>query len=243
MASRLEYFCTNNQAEYEALLFSLEILESMSVKHVEAFGDSLLVVHQVSGKYQCLDGSLNAYLDKCVDVIAILDEFSIRHIYRDENSKSNDLAQRASGYNVSNKNFSITKKPMCAYVQNMESLSILGTETGLIGSSDGLTDVPGAQIGLMNPPTGLTSPSVPDSPILENLAPDGLKHDKADIVDWRRPIIDYLQDPSHKIDRKFQRFAFKFTLVDGELYCQTSDDLLLKCLDSDQAKVAMGDHE
>jgi ribonuclease HI len=93
MASRLEYFCTNNQAEYEALLFSLEILESMSVKHVEAFGDSLLVVHQVSGKYQCLDGSLNAYLDKCVDVIAILDEFSIHHIYRDENSKSNDLAQ------------------------------------------------------------------------------------------------------------------------------------------------------
>jgi hypothetical protein len=45
MASRLEYFCTNNQAEYEVLLFNLEILESMDVKHVEAFGDSLLVVH------------------------------------------------------------------------------------------------------------------------------------------------------------------------------------------------------
>jgi ribonuclease HI len=55
MASQLEYFCTNNQVEYEALLFGLEILESMYVKHVEAFGDSLLVVHQVFGKYQCLD--------------------------------------------------------------------------------------------------------------------------------------------------------------------------------------------
>jgi hypothetical protein len=55
MASRLEYFYTNNQAEYEALLFSLEILESMDVKHVEAFSDSLLIVHQVYGKYQCLD--------------------------------------------------------------------------------------------------------------------------------------------------------------------------------------------
>jgi hypothetical protein len=52
MASRLEYFCTINQAEYEALLFGLEILESMDVKHVEAFGDSLLIVHQVSGIYQ-----------------------------------------------------------------------------------------------------------------------------------------------------------------------------------------------
>jgi ribonuclease HI len=51
MASRLEYFCTNNEAEYEALLFILEILESMDVKHVEAFDDSVLVVHQISRKY------------------------------------------------------------------------------------------------------------------------------------------------------------------------------------------------
>jgi ribonuclease HI len=112
MSSRLEYFCTNNQAEYEAFLFGLEILESMGVMNVEAFGDSLLVVSQVSGEYQCLDGSLNAYLDKCLDVIAKFDEFSIYHIYRHENSKANDLAQQASGYNVSNKYFSITKKQL-----------------------------------------------------------------------------------------------------------------------------------
>jgi ribonuclease HI len=112
MAGRVEYFCINNQAEYEALLFGLQILESTDVKHVESFGDSLLVVHQVSRKYQCLDGSLNAYLDKCVDIIARFDEFSIHHIYRHENSNANDLAQQASGYNVSNKNFSIITNPM-----------------------------------------------------------------------------------------------------------------------------------
>jgi ribonuclease HI len=116
MASRLEYFCTNNQAEYEALLFGLEILESMNVKHVEAFGDSLLVVHQVFGKYQFLDGLLNAYLDKCLNIITRFDKFSIHHIYRHENSKANDLAQPASGYNVSNKNFSIIRKPMSMHV-------------------------------------------------------------------------------------------------------------------------------
>ena len=37
----------NNQVEYEALLFGLEFLQSMDVKHVETFGDSLLVVQQV----------------------------------------------------------------------------------------------------------------------------------------------------------------------------------------------------
>ena len=42
-SNRLEEECTNNQVEYEALLFGLEFLQSMSVKYVEAFGDSLLV--------------------------------------------------------------------------------------------------------------------------------------------------------------------------------------------------------
>jgi hypothetical protein len=168
----------------------------MDVKHVEAFGDSLLVVHQVSRKYQCLDGSPNAYIDKCLDIIATFDKFSIHHIYRHENSKDNDLAQQASGYNVSNKNFSITKKLMCMHVQNLGSLSILDAETGLIGSPISLTGSPigrtsmsEAQTGLTDPPIGLV---VPNNPILENSASNGLEKDKADVIDWRRPIIDYL---------------------------------------------------
>jgi ribonuclease HI len=161
MASRLEYFCTKNQVKHEARLFGLEILESMDVKYVKAFGDSLLIVHQVPRKCQCLDGSLNAYLDKCLDIIARFDEFSIHHIYRHENSKANDLAQQASGYNVSHKNLSVTKKPMCMHVQNLGSLSVLGTEIDLIGSSIGRTNTSEAQTSLTDPPTGLTSIAVP----------------------------------------------------------------------------------
>ena len=84
-SSRLNHFCTNNQAEYETLMFGLEILVSMGVKHVEAFDDSLLIVQQVSGACQCLEGSLNAYLDKFLDMIMFFDEFSIHHIPRHEN--------------------------------------------------------------------------------------------------------------------------------------------------------------
>jgi ribonuclease HI len=39
-SSRLKTYCTNNHAEYEALLFGLELLNYMGVKHVKAFGDS-----------------------------------------------------------------------------------------------------------------------------------------------------------------------------------------------------------
>ena len=47
----------------------------MEVKHVEAYGDSLLVVHQVAGEFQCLEGSLRAYLDDCLDIIDYFAEF------------------------------------------------------------------------------------------------------------------------------------------------------------------------
>jgi ribonuclease HI len=48
--SRLKAHCTNNQAEYEALLFDLELLNRMGVTHVKVFGDPQLVV--LSNKFR-----------------------------------------------------------------------------------------------------------------------------------------------------------------------------------------------
>ena len=91
----MDYTCTNNQAEYEDLLLGLEILQSMEVQRVLAFGDSLLIVQQVTGVYQCLEASLNIYLDKCLDIIGQFTKFQIRHIPRHEKYKCNMLAQQA----------------------------------------------------------------------------------------------------------------------------------------------------
>jgi hypothetical protein len=92
---------------------------------------------------------------------------------------------------ISNRNFNIIRKPMCIYVQNL-SLSALGAETGLTGNTISLTDVPDIQIGLTDTSTGLTGPADPSNSVLENLASNGPEQDKTDIIDWRRPIIDYL---------------------------------------------------
>ena len=54
----------------------------------------------------------------------------------------------------------------------------------------------------------------------------------------------YLKDPGHGAERSIQRLAFKYTLIDDELYRRTADDVLLKCLGTDQACVVMGEvHE
>jgi ribonuclease HI len=95
---RLEYFCTNNQAKYEATILGLQILSFVGVKHVKAFHDSLLVMQQVAGVFQCFDGSLNAYLDKCLEIIALFNDFTMQHVSRDENTVANDLAQQTFGF-------------------------------------------------------------------------------------------------------------------------------------------------
>jgi hypothetical protein len=98
------------------------------------------------------------------------------------------------------------------------NLCLLGAETGLTGNPVSLTEVPGIQTSLTDKPIGLTDPAIPDNPVLEDSASNNLEHDRADVVDWRRPIIEYLQDPSHKVNRKIKWLAFKFILVDGKLY-------------------------
>ena len=66
------------------ILFGLELLLAIGATHIEAFGDSLLLVQHISMDFVCFDESLNIYLDKCVDIISISDFFSIAHIFRDD---------------------------------------------------------------------------------------------------------------------------------------------------------------
>jgi hypothetical protein len=66
----------------------------------------------------------------------------------------------------------------------------------------------------------------------------------ADLCDWRTPLLAYLCDLSAKVDKSVRRSAFKYVLHNDELYRRITEDLLLKCLGSDQTRVAMGEvHE
>ena len=62
--------------------------------------------------------------------------------------------------------------------------------------------------------------------------------------DWRKEIVDYLKDPSKKVDREIKFQAAKYVLLEEDLYYRTIDGVLLKCIDKEEAKVLMGEiHE
>src|ERR1041385_1206165 len=64
------------------LLFGSELLLDIGATHIEAFGDSLLVVQQVYMDFIYFDESLHIYLDKCLDIISLSDYFIVSHIFR-----------------------------------------------------------------------------------------------------------------------------------------------------------------
>jgi ribonuclease HI len=105
LSIRLEFACTNNQVEYESLLHGLEYLRDLGARDIDVFEDSNLIMQQIRGDSQCLDGVLNSYRDRCLNIIKLFDTFNIKHIPREENSRANRLAQQASGYVVSQLGF------------------------------------------------------------------------------------------------------------------------------------------
>jgi hypothetical protein len=112
---------------------------------------------------------------------------------------------------------------------------VLDTPVWLVGDT-GLT----AQTGLTGPEIGLTGDAAANSDSAKKV--DSIV--SAEAQDWRVPLISYLRDPSRGVERNIRRSAFKYVLIDDELYRRTAEDLLLKCLDSDQAKVVMSNiHE
>ena len=58
--------------------------------------------------------------------------------------------------------------------------------------------------------------------------------------DWRKEIVDYLKDPSKKVERRVRFQATKYVLLENELYYRTIDGILLRCLGDDEARSLMG---
>ena len=58
---KLDFNCTNNQAEYEALIVGLNVLHDLRAAHVLVLGDSELVINQLNGTFRCMSCTLAPY--------------------------------------------------------------------------------------------------------------------------------------------------------------------------------------
>ena len=86
---------TNNEAEYQSLIDGLNYCVDNSIKEIEVFLDSNLVVEQVNKNFKVKAGNLKVLNSKVDDLIQEFNFIEINHVYREENKRADQLANMA----------------------------------------------------------------------------------------------------------------------------------------------------
>ena len=89
---RLDFSAMNNEAEYEALLIRMAIVQRMGGKSIKLFSDSRLVVGQVKGEFEAKDKRMQGYLSQIKCLQSKFDSFDLLHIPRNGNAHVDSLA-------------------------------------------------------------------------------------------------------------------------------------------------------
>ena len=95
-AARLEFNCTNNIAEYEALLLGLRKLKAMGIRRVVLKSDSQVITGHIDKSSKARDPKLEKYLDTVRRMEASFEGFSVKNIPRGENEHADLLAKSAT---------------------------------------------------------------------------------------------------------------------------------------------------
>jgi ribonuclease HI len=95
-ASRLDFNCTNNVAEYKALLLGLQKLKAMGIRRVILKTDSQVISGHIDKSSKARDPKLEKYLDTVRRLEASFEGFSVKNIPRGENEHADLLAKSAA---------------------------------------------------------------------------------------------------------------------------------------------------
>ena len=86
---------TNNEAEYQALIDGLNYCVDNSIKEIEVFLDSNLVVEQVNENFKVTAATLKVLNSKVKELIEEFKLIKINHVYREDNKRADQLANMA----------------------------------------------------------------------------------------------------------------------------------------------------
>ena len=93
---RLGFSAMNNEAEYEALLEGMSMVQRMGEKAVKMFSDSRLVVGQVKGELEVRDERMQGYLSQVRHLQLGFKSFTFLYVPRSGNTHADSLATLAT---------------------------------------------------------------------------------------------------------------------------------------------------
>jgi ribonuclease HI len=83
---------SNNEAEYEALLHGMRMAKACRATHLQIFGDSNLVVHQVVNHCDAVSDNMTSYRNLYYYLEETFDGCEVSHVSRSSNEEADTLA-------------------------------------------------------------------------------------------------------------------------------------------------------
>ncbi|KAG9458187.1 hypothetical protein H6P81_002695 [Aristolochia fimbriata] len=88
----LSHYCTNNEAEYQAIIHGLGMAVEMGLSQLEIFGDSALVIKQLIGEFEVRKEELVPYQKEAQRLLEKIPNVTLGHVLRASNSQADGLA-------------------------------------------------------------------------------------------------------------------------------------------------------
>jgi len=87
--------CTNNIAEYQALILGLKGALANGFAHLDVSLDSELLAKQINGAYKVKNPNLKILMDEVRGLLSSFESVDVRHVLRCHNAHADKLANRA----------------------------------------------------------------------------------------------------------------------------------------------------
>ncbi|CAL9018761.1 unnamed protein product [Prunus brigantina] len=92
----LSELCSNNVAEYQALIMGLQMAVEMKISSLEVYGDSTLVINQLLTHYEVRKDDLIPYHQMATQLLERFDFVTLEHVPRKDNQMADALANLAA---------------------------------------------------------------------------------------------------------------------------------------------------
>ena len=92
----LTQLCSNNTAEYQALILGLQMATEIGIKDLDIYGDSQLVIKQLLEEYEVKKDDLLPYHKYALRLLNKLETSKLQHVPRSANKMADALANLAS---------------------------------------------------------------------------------------------------------------------------------------------------
>jgi ribonuclease HI len=144
---KLSFDCTNNMAEYEALILGLKTLKELGARRITVHGDSKIIINQVKVIYHSKHPRLKEYRNLVLNILEEFSQYNLSVIPRGKNQIANDLATSASVFKIPifpNKKYEIEFKHRPTVLDNIKYWKVFEDEKqveGFLQMSDEFANV------------------------------------------------------------------------------------------------------